>query len=58
MSDPGPLRSSVSHFLRMLIEYRLATIVMLTRCIEDGKVGVVRKVFELKEVGWLATPHL
>ncbi|KAL5486424.1 hypothetical protein EMCRGX_G018896 [Ephydatia muelleri] len=34
----GPLSYTLSHFLRMLIELRLTTIVMLTRCMEDGKI--------------------
>ena len=38
----GPTEQSVERFWRMVWEYQLTTIVMLTRCVEDGKVFVVK----------------
>ena len=41
MHVTGPTEQSVERFWRMVWEYQLTTIVMLTRCVEDGKVFVV-----------------
>ena len=35
----GPGHNSVSNFIRMIWEYKLSTVVMLTKCIEGGKVN-------------------
>ena len=38
--DTGPVEVSVGRFWRMVWEYGLHTIVMLTQCVEAGKVHV------------------
>ena len=39
--DTGPVKVSVGRFWSMVWEYGLHTIVMLTRCVEAGKVQVL-----------------
>ena len=41
----GPTEQSVERFWRMVWEYQLTTIVMLTRCVEDGKVNAIQYLF-------------
>ena len=41
----GPTEQSMERFWRMVWEYQLTTIVMLTRCVEDGKVSYQRISF-------------
>ena len=36
--DTGPMEESVGHFWRMVWDYEIPTILMLTQCIEAGKV--------------------
>ena len=43
----GPVTQSVEQFWRMVWEYQLETIVMLTKCVEGGKVSVSPKIIPL-----------
>ena len=36
----GPMKETVTHFWRMVWEYKIQAIVMLTRCFEMGKVSI------------------
>ena len=43
----GPVTQSVEQFWRMVWEYQLETIVMLTKCVEGGKVSESPKIMPL-----------
>ena len=57
-SPSGPLPLSLADFLRLLWEQRLPTVVMVTQCIETGKVSQWRvKGFEAENwfcTGWFS----
>ena len=40
----GPMPNTISDFWRMVWEYKLVTVVMLTKCTEAGKVSVITNV--------------
>ena len=46
----GPMKRTVLHFWRMVWEYRVQAIVMLTKCVEMGKVNHCMKTYIFSSV--------